>query len=393
MLSAPVKRFLTTPGHRFAALMALGMLVVATPIADAWRRLGLEVQAAVQARHGLAPLALAVKSQRGLMSHQPYSAAVLAGRGEMETERRLRQLDVDISLSELLISLEAWRLDRALHEADQLRQDWSDLLRGIGERQMRPAASDTAHQLLVEQTFVIADLSIVVSGLQGQAGRAFEAGELRLATQLLPRLAATLAAGPGQATQGTLAVQGDSQRRRQVQRVTQDVAQDVAQLVHQLLADSGSAGRGFDPSVLQALLALRSAMEPLAAASPDATDAQHAARASLDAAAALVEHIDGGLMQAVQVLRSERQWVVFALSVALLLGTFAASLALPRKQASDDDPPPSIEGTDAAAVDLPLHGDTARAESEQPAGDLLQRLRAKGAPAHDPEPQAHPYRP
>ena len=371
MLPAPLKRFLTAPGRRFAVLVVLGMLVVATPMAEVWRRLGLELQASIEAQRSLEPAKLAVQTQLALMSHRPLAAAVLAGRAEKEAERMRSQHGVDVGLAALLTSLEARRLGHALNETDQLRHDWTALLQGIGLRQMRPEASDTAHQLLVEQTFIIADLA-AAGGLYGQAGRAFEGAELNLALRVLPRFAVALTRA--QAPNGGLAEHGAVHLRAQARRIAAQVAQALATL--------DAADQAADALVVSALLSLQHDLASLASASASATD-RHAAFAaeasSLQAAQALLTHLDRGLVQAQEVLQAERHIVCAALAATLLLGGLAAALAIPRGRRRRWEAVSAAVAAEAAspAQHPPAPTGTARAESEAPTSELLQRLRQR----------------
>jgi hypothetical protein len=387
MLHAPLKRLLAQPGHRFALLVVLGMAVIATPLAEVWRRQGLELETALDARRALESVSVSVQTQRALMAHRPYAAAVLAGRSEQESERLRRQQAVDGEMGALVAILETQRMHRALDEADQLRNEWTSLLEGIGRRQMAIAASDAAHDLLSEQVFVIMDLAAGTSGLQGQVGRAVSAEALALALQTLPRLTTALA-GSSVEAEGTAGPASAAEAgARRVQLQARRAAQAAAGLLARLDA-AGAEEPAPDPALVHALVALRQSTAPLAAADPPAAATAGRARAaSIAANAALITHLDTGLATTLATLRQERRVVAAAGLLALFLGTLAAALALPRGSTSPQ------ERTETAAwaddeVAAPRPPDTESApigaESQGPASDLLLRLRRREA-----DPEAH----
>ena len=173
------------------------MLIVASPIAEVWRRQGLQIEALSHARTGIEPVALAVRTQRALAAHRPYAAAVLRGHAGQEAERHRRQRTADSDIAALATALEARQLYRGLDEADLLRSDWSALLQGIGQRRLAATESDTAHDLLIEQTFVIADLVLASASTQEWHGA--RAGEPALEAELTLALRTALAQAHGQA--------------------------------------------------------------------------------------------------------------------------------------------------------------------------------------------------
>ena len=378
MLPAPLKRFFTPPGHRFALLVVLGMTLVAAPAVEVWRRHGLALQFAVESRRGLEAVTLAVHAQRALVSHRPYAAAVLAGRNEQEGERLRRQQAVDAEVAALAAALEVRRLYRALEEADHLRDDWSTLLQGLGRRQMTAAASDAAHDLLIEQTFVIVDLVAGASGLFGAAGRAFDAEELMLALHALPRFAAALDTQIG--TRIDAEVPGMSPPSAHGLRTSAHRMSNAARAALAAADAAGAAGAPPHPSLVRALVALQQRAALLAQTpSPAAAMLQRARSASLEATEALVARLDTGLVHSISVLHLERRAVAAAGALALLIVMLAAARVLPRPRRSRAQASATMAAlasrADPAALDASAGSNGA--ESEGPTSDLLQRLRQR----------------
>ena len=396
MLPPALKSLLTTPSRKFAVLVVLGMSMVALPMAEMWRRLGLELRATSAAQSGLTPLVLSVQTQHALAAHRPYAAAVLSGRLDQEGERARRQREVDLRLAALGGALETRLLHRALDEADQLRIGWSTLLQGIGQRRLPLAACDTSHQLLIEQTYVIADLVAAATGLHGQAGRAFGTAEAALALVALPRYAAALsafAASADDAAAGVdLAAAHSGALRAAARRLAQAAADVLAQAgaSDEAAASAGAvpadaADRALSPDLLAALMSLQQSATAVARdAAPQAMGAvghAKAEQAAFSAASTLIHHLDDRLVLAQDTLRLERARAAAAGLLAAWVAALAAALALPRAQSeSDNEPPaqPHHADTDADVEDtLPLHATLGSqgAESEQPTSELLQRLR------------------
>lgn len=408
MLPATLKPLLTRPGRWFALLVVLGMVIVATPVAEIWRRHGLEMQTAFDARRALDAMAAAVQTQRALSAHGPYAAAVLAGRSEQEPERLRRQQAVDGEVGTLVTALEAQRLHRALDEADQLRNDWTKLLEGIGSRQLRVAASDTAHALLVDQTFVIMDLVAGAGTLHGQVGRAFGAAEWTLVRQTLPRFALELAAWSGDAEEPAAAVPpavpapssgGSSGRSSAPSSAASPAAAQATSPSPRLAPDARRAARAAaellasldaadadepapEPALVHSLVALRQSASHLAeTASPTAVAARRAQAASLEASNALIARLDARLVESSSVLQRERLLVATAGLLAMLIAAFAATLALPRTTVprgqadAADAADPADDNAQASEPALGTATGAGNAESHGPASDLLQRLR------------------
>lgn len=396
MLPAPLKRLLAQPSHRWALLAVLGLAAVVTPLAEVWRRQGLELQTAFDARSALQSVAAGLQTQRALSAHRPYAAAVLAGRDQQEPERLRRQQAVDSEVGTLVATLEAQRLHRALDEADQLRNEWTNLLEGIGRRKMPAAASDAAHDLLIEQVFVIMDLTAGAGGLQGQVGRAVRGEAWTLAMQTLPRLAADLArwpddaalsADPSGANPGTLA-----QARRAAKAAT-----DLLTTLDATGADEPAP----DPAIVHALVALQQSAThlatPTSAGPSPAAVVRRAHAASVEAHHALIAHLDAGLVQATSVLRLERLVVAAAGLLALVIAAFAGAMVLPRRETSPSEGAAVPDSSSDEASATALHAATVPggAESQGPASDLLLRLRrrateAEAESAHRPRPPTQP---
>jgi hypothetical protein len=378
--------FLAAPGRRFALLVVLGMLMVATPAAELWRRQGEALLGLLQAHRGLDPLQQATHTQRALMRHRPYAAAVLAGLAEQEGERLQRQRAVDSELAGLLTAISLEKLHRAGNEAEVLRLGWSDLLEGIGARRLAVTASDVEHELLVEHTFVIADLVTMATGLQREVGRVIDADEWRLAQQLLPRLAVAL---DGSATPA------------QLQQLSRRIGVLSAALTQRSLASPASptsaalpvSPAAADAALLASLAAVRRDTEALASAPRSDARAKAALHASIaQSTRLLVARADAALVAEARRVELERRAVAGALVIAGLIALAAVLGALRAARTGGLMPTPSPPRYDphaapvlapeteaAAAHDLR----TANAESTRPTHDLLQRLRDPAPPPTD----------
>lgn len=381
MPPASIPRLFNRPGRRFALFVVLGAAIVALPLAEVWRRQGLELRTAHDARRTLEAVTVAGQAQRALAAHRPYAAAVLAGRSEQEPERLRRQLAVDAEVGTLVAALEAQQQHRALDEADQLRAEWAGLLEGIGRRRIPIAVSDATHEMLHEQVFVIMDLAATVGGLQGQAGRSIGHEEWTLALRTLPRYAAALAA------LDVPEAAGPTRTARPALRAARRVHNEAGVLLAKLDA-TGANEPAPDPALVRALVALRQSASQLtesaAAIGPGSAGVNVAPRAQAtarDAQAALVAHLDARLVESTVVMERERLLVALAGLLAAFMGALAAPLALPRKLSvsgtgSTTDPVegrPHESGLDAPAAQ--------GGESQGPASDLLERLRRRAVDA------------
>lgn len=143
---------------RFAAIGTLAALMVLLPLGEVLRHQTDEIQMLVAERALLDPLAHAVDVQRSLIGHGEAAGRVLAGRRQLEGERRLRQAEVDDALHALKSTLAAGLWDRALAETDDLARDWHDLALRIPSGKVDAAASQAGHRLLVEQALQVMDL-------------------------------------------------------------------------------------------------------------------------------------------------------------------------------------------------------------------------------------------
>lgn|GEM_PF-2711725 len=150
--------------RNLAALSLVGAALVALPVVQLLRYQSAELDALEAGRARLDPVARAVQVQRGLLAHRDITARVLGGLPQLEAERRVRQNDVEGSLSGLAVTLAAGRWELALGEADDLHQDWLQLVQQVAARRIDAPGSDQAHRLLVEQTLQVIDL--VGSALQ-----------------------------------------------------------------------------------------------------------------------------------------------------------------------------------------------------------------------------------
>jgi len=381
-----MNRLPSLPQHRFALIVVLALVAVAAPWSEVWRRQGAELKTAIDARRALEPVALAAQAQRALAAHRPYAAAVLTGRSEQEAERLRRQHAVDTEFGGLVASLEAQQLHRALDETDHLRTEWSSLLEGIGRRQLPAAASNAAHDLMVEQAFVVMDLAAGAGGLHGQVGRSFEAAELEFLLRTVPRFSLALATG-GSAAHASAAVEAAPQTLRAE-------AQRVARAASSLLdrAAEGTTARAPSPAWEHALVALRQGASRIAQAS-STHDTMQAEVVAAEALMAQVSRIDSALLDTIEALQHERALVAAFGILALFVGALAAARALPR----EPDPGKAGEGGTGSLADdseAPAEAGAAvtGAESAGPTSDLLQRLRRAGA-AVEPDEAEDPRSP
>jgi len=395
-----MSRLPSLPQHRFALIVVLALIVVAAPWSEVWRRQGAELKTAMDARRALEPVALAAQAQRALAAHRPYAAAVLTGRSEQEAERLRRQHTVDTEFGSLVASLEAQQLHRALDETDHLRTEWSSLLEGIGRRQLPAAASNAAHDLMVEQAFVIMDLAAGAGGLHGQVGRSFGAVELEFLLHSIPRYSAALASwgGSARATGSTeaappaLPAQAQRVARAASKLLARAATDGTAQSPVARSSSSSSPSSPSSPSWEHALLALQQGASRIAPV-PSAEDTMRAEAAAAEALVAQVARLDAGLLESIETLQQERALVAAFGILALFVGALAASLALPR----EPDPGKAGEGgtgSDTERSESPAEADAAitGAESVGPTSDLLQRLR-RGDAAVEPGEAADPRSP
>ncbi len=156
---------------KLAALVALVMLLVATPAVQVWRHYQFQIQNIVQARDATEPLALAVRTQRAVVAHQGHANQLLAGDRRAEANRRQQQTAADNGFSALARSLAVRQFDAALLEAQSATSDWMALLDALSSQQLQAAESDIAHHLVVEQLVQVIDLVSDSAALHGSAGR------------------------------------------------------------------------------------------------------------------------------------------------------------------------------------------------------------------------------
>ena len=182
--------------RRLAALSVVGALLVAWPLVQLLRYQGHEVQALLEERAALDPVARAVDVQRSLLAHRELASLVLRGRRAAEAPRKQRQVEVDERVAALGRTLKSGAWERAEREADALHEDWTTLVRQVLGRSIAAPESDQAHRLLMEQTLqvidLVADTAASHAGYAGDSGAATEA-TLAVA-HMMPRLAWQLAA-------------------------------------------------------------------------------------------------------------------------------------------------------------------------------------------------------
>ena len=154
----PDRNPVARPSWRTAALGALGGLMVLLPLGEVVRHQTQDIRALTAERALLDPLSQALAVQRGLLSHSDLCQRLLAGRPQLEPERKLRQAVVDTAIWDLKNTLSAGMWVAALGEAGQLSLDWRNLAARVQSRAVDTHASQADHRLLVEQTLQVMDL-------------------------------------------------------------------------------------------------------------------------------------------------------------------------------------------------------------------------------------------
>ena len=132
--------------------------MVLLPLGEVIRHQAQDIQLLTAERAMLDPLSQAVAVQRGLLSHSDLCQRLLAGRTQLEPERKLRQAVVDTALWDLKSTLSAGLWVPALGEAGQLTLDWRNLIHRLQSRSLDIKSSHAEHRLLIEQTLQVMDL-------------------------------------------------------------------------------------------------------------------------------------------------------------------------------------------------------------------------------------------
>ena len=146
------------PRLKTLLLGAAGGALVLLPLGQVLRFQTAELQALAVERAALNPMAQLVGVQHGVLAHRDAADRVLHGRLALETERRLRQGELDERLRQLQDTLTAGWWLRALQESQALTSDWRRLARRVALRQINAGSSREAHQLLMEQAVQVMDL-------------------------------------------------------------------------------------------------------------------------------------------------------------------------------------------------------------------------------------------
>lgn len=368
----------TRPTSRFklAALSAVGVAMVALPLAQVLRYQGAELQAALEEQAGLDPVVRSVAVQRSLLAHRDVAGHVLRGQAALEAERRSRQGDVDERVAQLAGALVVVATERAVEESNALREDWALLARQIQQRQITAPESDLGHRLLVEQTLQVIDLVADATGLGGnrEAGAALLAS---LMTRSLPRLATEIAA------LGTPGATGLRAEERQMSATEAALARSLGRLNEMieksavprpaLAAATAEAGAAADRffSLLR--------HEPDADAAPAGEAALQAQFRLLDATRdVMAENLSGRVSQA----RQSRDLLVALMAVLGLL-----ALGLARRVLAPAETPverqrrqtPGLSEQDPGTAGAPWvdrrRGQPRAPTSGDETGQLLQRLR------------------
>jgi hypothetical protein len=154
---------------KYALIGAAGGALIMLPLGQVLQHQGTELTALAAERASLDPFGVALSVQRGVLAHRDAADRVLRGRVALEQERRIRQSELDERLRHLQDTLGAGWWVRALRESQSLSADWQVLARRVSLRQVNPAVSVEAHQLLMEQAVQVMDL-IHAAAPAGSAG-------------------------------------------------------------------------------------------------------------------------------------------------------------------------------------------------------------------------------
>jgi hypothetical protein len=374
-----------------AALSLVGATLVALPVVQLLRYQTSELDALNAGRAKLDPVARAVHLQRGLLAHRDIAGQVLGGHAGLESERQLRQREVDGRMAAMMVALATGRWDQAVGEADDLHQDWRQLTQQVAARSIDPPGSDRAHRLLVEQTLQVIDLVAAAAPVEGTGRVIYSAAVVPTATlaivHTLPRLAwQTTLLAPGTLADG-VALNGEAQPL-QMRRVEAGLAHALGLLEGQRLATAVAPAS--EVALLQAGAAAGASTERYfsllrrAAASPAETQAAGLAAVQAQmrlfelahgtATASLTAQIGNATQQRALLLGALTALALLA--VSLLLRLWRGLLLLKSQEQAQADR--------AAAPDGGSDQATRQAQSEQ----LLKRLRttpdaAPAAPAAD----------
>lgn len=333
-LLARLNRMLAQPSRKLAVLGLVAALMVATPVAQLWREHGAELEALREARSALRPIQAAIAAQRALIQHRPVAAAVLRGLHEQEPARRQRQAEVDRLLAVLANTLDERRHFRALDEAHSMQDGWHQLVRGILERRLAPAASDTAHELLLEQAMVIVDLESMLAG----AGRASAEAAILAAVASSARL--ETAAARWLATEEGTEVQARAMASARLQLQLGLARRAAASLPPPEL---------FDPATRRSLLGLQAAVRAVDPRSAPALGlVQDAERASAAAQVGLMLHAEASMAARLHALERKRNLAGLCGTLGTLLGGgLLVWLGRQRRPPARPTPAPSQAGETA----------------------------------------------
>ncbi len=361
--------------RRLAALGVVGAMMVALPLVQVLRYQNAAEASLEAARAALDPTARSVDVERSLIAHRDLAAKVLRGQKELEPERRTRQAQVDARLRVLGTALVFGAWDRAISEADALREDWTLLASEVQSRSISPIESDQAHRLLLEQTLQVIDL--VGSNHSAQASADSDLAQpTEAVARAVPRLAmqiSGLAAGaasgaPDPLTQRRDLAAAEAALARTLGRL--DAALGPNATPHRELADLGATA-GATADHFFELLRTKPALPE---ATHEAASTALAAQFKLfDAAQAT---LGGSLADHIGKLHRQREGLVLALG---LLAAGAAFLAAGLARQLQPLPAAAREGDDAPSERR------AAPSGRELASELMLRLRAGETPGRTPE--------
>jgi hypothetical protein len=344
-----------TARHRLAALAALVMLAVATPLAEVWQRQARELELLLGARAVLDPVARAFDGQRALISHRETAHQVLRGRHELEPERQFHQGEVDRRLSALAVALRGGARPAAVDECEALREGWLALSTRVSQRRIDAAGSDSEHRLLVEQVLQVIDL--LTSQAAPPPAAAGPGGPLwSLLGRTLPRAEAAWA--------------GED---RQAQRAA------AAALARAWTPPEGSVA--VNPALVKARAAALAALRASSPAGDGAVDRTAARQRLAEWTSVVQASLRAELEAQIGAVEADRRQqalvmgLLGTLAAALWLGLWRAARPAPRGRDRAAHPAEPASGASSASPSAPPE-----AESRVPAQRAIERARQSDLP-------------
>ena len=393
--------------HPLAVLGIVGVLAGAVPLAQLLRLQTLELGSLSAQQATLDPALQSVTLQRGLLEHRALAGAVLRGQERMEPQRGIVADEIDRRLIAVDVALTVHGNSHSIAEGAAILQGWNALASQVTRRVISADASDTGHELLVEQVLVVLDLlALTAAAWPGDAPATALSGALyrdlpavladasALAAAVLPyaepaqaapampgaRAAARPEAEPGGSSRPGPAMDGSDDGTLSPAERMAEARLARLRSAHERLAAAAQAaldtpaGGGDAARALAATLAHARAQVP--APGQPATAQLQASHAGLPALLATVlhQHLDARR----STLGLQRAATAAAAAALLLMPLLAAAHAWRRRrQGGDDDSPAGAAAWRAGHAEGASEGDPANpgGTPRAQAGALLQRLR------------------